>query len=459
MLSRRTVVGAMAAGTMAGPAAAETAPFPPGFVWGIAASAPQTEGSAGRGRSIWDDFAAQPGRIKDGSDLSVGTGFETRYPADLDLAAGAGLRAFRFSIAWPRVQPDGRGPANPAGLDLYDRMVDAMLARGLEPFPTLFHWDLPSALRGGWTSRDTAQRLADYATIVGRRLGDRISRIAVLNEPNVVAILGHALGWHAPGMISRAAWAASAHHQNLGQGLAMAALRSALPPGVRVGTVIALQPVWPARPDAAHRQAAAVWDAAWNRVPLDPLFGRPYPAVFAPDFAPLVRGGDMAAIAARPDFVGVNYYSRMHIAPAANVLGAGFGPSPEGTPLTGIGWPIEPAGLTEQLRELRDAYGNPDVFVAETGAAFRDSAPSGGVIADADRTAFLRGQLLAAAQACREGCNLRGLFAWTLTDNFEWADGFTTEFGLVAVDRATLTRVPKESLAWFGSCARANAVA
>ncbi len=437
-----------------GAAAAE--PFPENFVWGIAASAPQTEGSAGRGRSIWDDFAAQPGRIKDGSDLSVGTGFETRYPADLDLAADAGLRAFRFSIAWPRVQPDGRGAVNQAGLDLYDRMVDAMLARGLEPFPTLFHWDLPSALPGGWTNRDTAPRLADYAAIVGRRLGDRIRRFSVLNEANVVAILGHALGMHAPGLAARASWAAAAHHQNLAQGLAMAALRSVLPVGAQVGTVIALQPVWPARPDAAHREAALVWDGAWNRVPLDPLFGRAYPAVFAADFAPLVMNGDMAAIAAHPDFLGVNYYSRMHIAPAANALGAGFGPAPEGTPLTGIGWPIEPAGLVDQLRELRDGYGNPPVYVTETGAAFIES---GTPIADADRIAFLRGQLLAASQACREGCNLRGLFAWTLTDNFEWADGFTTKFGLVAVDRATLTRVPKESLAWFGSCARANAVA
>ena len=461
VLTRRAALAS--AGAVAGAAALARpadagARLPPGFVWGVAASAPQTEGSAGRGRSIWDVFAAEPGRIKGGATLAVGTGFETRYPGDLDLAAGAHLNAFRFSIAWPRILPEGKGRVNPAGLDLYDRIVDAMLARRLDPWMTLFHWDLPAALPGGWLNRDTAHRFADYAAIVTRRLGDRVRRVIMLNEPSVVAILGHALGWQAPGLASRAAFAAAMHHQNLAQGLGLAAVRSVLPGAARAGTTLSLQPCHPAAPGPAAAAANAVWDDAWNRAFLDPLMGRGYPARFAADLAPLIRPGDLAAIAARPDFLGVNYYSRMHILPAANVLGAGFGPAPAGVKLTGIGWPIEPDGLIEQLRTLRDEYGNLPVYITETGAAFADPAPAGGVVSDPGRIAFLRGQLQAAAAARAEGCALGGVFVWTLTDNFEWADGFTTKFGLVQVDRATLARTPKSSLFYLGRCAAANAV-
>jgi beta-glucosidase len=433
--------------------------FPAGFVWGAAASAPQTEGSAGRGQSIWDVFAAQPGKIKDGSNLVIGTGFETRYPQDLDLAAQAGLNAFRFSIAWPRVQPTGSGPVNANGLGLYDRMVDAMLERRLEPWPTLFHWDLPAALPGGWLNRDTAYHLADYAVIVGRKLGDRVRAFMVLNEPGVVAILGHALGQHAPGLASREAFAAAMHHQNLAQGLAFAALRAALPPRTKLGSALSLQPVQPAQPGAAADEAARAWDDAWNRGFLDPLFGRPYPARFLPALEALVKPNDMGTIGARPDFLGVNYYSRMHMVPApGSVLGATFGASPAGLGHTGLGWPIQPDGLLEQLRKLRDEYGNPDMLITENGASFADPAPSEGEVADPARIAFLRGHLLAAAQACREGCALRGYFSWTLTDNFEWAEGFGPKFGMIQVDRTTLARTPKQSLAWLGRCARANAV-
>ncbi|MBV9734284.1 MAG: family 1 glycosylhydrolase [Acidisphaera sp.] len=454
---RRRALLAGAAALAASPAAAAPERFPEGFLWGVAASAPQTEGAAGRGLSIWDVFAARPGAIRDGSNPSVGTGFETFYPEDLDLTAGAGLRAFRFSIAWPRVQPQGAGAMNEPGLALYDRIVDAMLARGIRPFATLFHWDLPAALRGGWLDRDTAYRLADYAAIVGRRLGDRVRDFMVLNEPGVVAILGHALGRHAPGLASRTAWAAAMHHQNLAQGLGAAALRSVLPAGARIGAALSLQPCRPAAPGA--EEAARIWDDAWNRAYLDPLFGRPYPARFAADLAPLLRAEDMRRIAARPDFLGVNYYSRMHMVPApGSVLGATWGAAPPGTPMTALDWPVEPDGLLEQLRDLRDAYGNPEVFITENGAAYTDPPAQGGVIADPDRIGFLRAHLGQAARACAEGCRLRGYFTWTLTDNFEWAEGFVPKFGLVAVDRRTLRRTPKQSLAWLGGCARGNVV-
>jgi beta-glucosidase len=448
-LSRRMMLAGAAASATA--AAAEAGDFPPGFLWGVAASAPQTESAAGRGRSIWDDFAARPGTIADGATLATCNQFEQRYPDDLALAARAGLKAFRFSIAWPRVQPSGAGAPDPTGLAVYDRMVDAMLQLGLQPWPTLFHWDLPAALPGGWLNRDTAHRLADYAVIVGRKLGDRVPGIMVLNEPGVVAILGHAMGVHAPGLRDRRSWAAAMHHQNLAQGLAIAALRAALPHALQLGNALSLQPVRTAVPGA--EEAARIWDDAWNRAYLDPLYGRGYPARFAPDLDPIIRPGDMQLIASRPDILGLNYYDRMRmIAAPGTVLGAFWGPSPPGTPTTSLGWAIEPDGLLEQLRTLRVNYGNPELLITENGAACPD------VVDDSMRIAFLRAHLLAAAQACREGSHLRGYFAWTLTDNFEWAEGFGPKFGLVAVSRPNQHRTPRTSLKWLGACARANRV-
>lgn len=467
--TRRAVLAgtaaAAAAGTVATPALAAAgdgaAALPPGFVWGVAASAPQTEGSAGRGRSIWDEYAEKPGRIADGSDMAVGNAFELRYAEDVGIAADAGLRAFRFSIAWPRVQPGGSGPADEAGLDLYDRMVDAMLARGVEPWPTLFHWDLPAELPRGWLNRDTALRFGDYAGIVGRRLGDRVRNFVVLNEPNTVALAGHAFGNNAPGLKSRAAFAAATHHQNLAQGLGFAALRAAVPPGRghRFGTAPSLSPTRPVDGDPDNAEAAAILDDVWNRAFLDPLLGRPYPERFAPDMERLIREGDMPLIAARPDFLGVNYYTRLYAKAAPrDPLRMTQGEPPRGLPRTDSGWSIEPDGLREVLRDLRDRYGNLTTYVTETGAAFPDPAPSGGTVDDWRRVDFLRRQLRAIADAAAEGCDVRGLFCWTLTDNWEWGRGFEHRFGLVHVDRVTLRRTPKASLAWLGRCARANAV-
>lgn len=460
LIHRRSVL-AFASAALAFPAgAADASKFPEGFTWGLAASAPQTEGSDGRGQSTWDLFAARPGAIKDGSDLRVGTGWDARYPEDLDLLSRAGFGAFRFSVAWPRVQPSGAGAASQAGLDLYDRMVDAMLARRVEPWPTLLHWDVPATLPRGWLDRDTAPRFAEYAALVGRRLGDRVRRFIVLNEPGVVAVLGHALGRHAPGLASHEAFAAAVHHQNLAQGLAIQALRGVLPTGsARLGTALSLQPCRPAAPGPEAAEAARAFDDAWNRAFLDPLYGRPYPGRFAQHLAPLIRQGDLEAIAARPDFLGVNYYSRMHLIPdPGSVLGATWGAAPAGTPVTGLGWPVEPDGLAELLRELRDRYGNPETVITENGACYPDPAPINGEVDDTPRIAFLRPHLHAAASAIAEGCRLRGYFGWTLTDNWEWAEGYTAAFGLVQVDRATLRRTPKRSLAWLGSCARLNAV-
>ena len=461
MPTRRTLMGGTVAAASIRPAVAAAA-FPPGFTWGFAASAPQTEGDvASRGRSIWDDFADRPGAIVDGTDLSEGTLFVRRYADDLDLAAGrGGANAFRFSFAWPRVQPEGVGGPAPAGLSFYDRLLDAMLERGLDPWPTLYHWDLPSALAahgGGWPERDTACRFADYADLMGRRFGDRLRRMLILNEARTQAHEGYGIGSHAPGLASRDAFFAAAHHMNLGQGLASLALRAAAP-HIALGSAMALAPVRPAKP--GQEAAAARLDALTNGLFLDPPFrdGR-YPALLGADLAPWVLDGDSGVTGQRFDLLGVNYYAPS-FATAGGAFGAENGEAPGDPPRTRMGFTVEPNGLATLLRRLRDEYGNPPTWITENGASFADPAPdAAGLIHDPERQAFLRDHLLAASSAMGEGCDLRGYFCWTLADNWEWTKGYTQCFGLVAVDRATGRRIPKASLDAFGRWARANGVA
>ncbi|MFC0410817.1 glycoside hydrolase family 1 protein [Roseomonas elaeocarpi] len=449
--------------TMAGRARAATPDggFPAGFRWGAAAAAPQIESAEGRGRSIWDDFAAQPGRIHDGSTPAVNNRAEARYAEDLDLMAGAGLNSYCVSVSWSRLFPEGRGPADAAGLDLYDRQVDAMLARGIEPWPLLAHWDVPSALEGGWLNRDVADRYAELAEAVGRRLGDRARHFVVLNEPATVAFIGHALAYHAPGLGSVDAFVAAMHHQNLAQGRGFQALRSVLPAGARLGTTLNIQPVHPQADTAADRAAAAALDDCWNRAFLDPLYGRPYPARFEAALAPLLRPGDMEIIAAKPDFLGENYYTSYRARPAPEVpFGATFAPPPDTLPRTDLGWAIEPEGLGTVLRMFREDYGNPEIVITEMGAAFRDGeeALRADPVEDDRRVDWLRAHLAQLQEAMRQGSPVSGAFVWTLTDNWEWAEGFVPTFGLVRVERDTLQRRPRRSLGWFGACARANRV-
>lgn len=455
-LTAAAMVPAVAAGDDG--AVAGAAAMPDGFVWGVAASAPQTESAGGRGDSVWDVFARRPGAIRDGSDLRVTTAFDRLYATDIGLIAAAGLRAFRFSFAWPRIQPEGRGRADAAGLDLYERILDAMLARDLAPWATTLHWDVPAAL-GDWRSRDVACRYADYAAILAGRFGDRIRDWIVLNEPNVVALFGYGFGDHAPGLRDRQAALAATHHQNLAQGLGFQALRASLPAGRRVGTTLSLQPVRPAGDGAANAGAAAALDAAWNGAFLEPLFGRPYPESVRRAIEPWVQPGDEQIIAAAPDFLGVNYYSPLYaLADAGHPMGVRVAEAPAGLERTGVGWPVEPDGLTEMLMRLKQDYGNPEVLITEFGACYADPPPQGGTIADPQRARFLRRHLLAVRSAIVQGCRVTGAFAWSATDNWEWEKGFTAPFGLIGVDRQTLQRTRKQSLAWLGACAQANAV-
>ncbi len=439
--------------------------FPDRFVWGASTSSYQIEGAVtagGRGPSVWDSFSHAYGKVANGDTGDVACDHYNRYAEDVDLMAKAGMNAYRFSVAWPRIQPTGTGAPNAEGLDFYDRLTDALLAKGIAPWPCLYHWDLPQALqdRGGWTNRDIAGWFTDYAQIVAARIGDRAKHWTMLNEPSVHAIFGHGLGGHAPGLTGKANYFKAIHHQNLAQGMALKALRAAGGgKGWQLGTVLSLQPVWPVGGLDANYGASLMWDAVWNRACLDPLLRGAYPELLHDGFAPLVKAGDLEAIRQPIDFLGINYYSRMHQQPdPGGLFGTGYGSPPEGTPTTGMGWPVEPDGIAEILIELKQEYGNPPVYVMENGAAYPDQTGPQGFVQDKDRISYLRRHMLAGHQALEEGVDLRGWFVWSLLDNFEWAEGYRHRFGLIEVDRETLERRPKASYHWYADVIRRKGV-
>jgi beta-glucosidase len=434
--------------------------FPAGFTWGAATSAYQIEGAVdadGRGRSIWDTFTHAPGAVADGSTGDVACDHYHRYAEDVDLLAGLGVTAYRFSISWPRVQPAGTGPANPAGLAFYDRLVDALLDRGIDPVATLFHWDLPQALEdaGGWLSRDTATRFADYAGLVADRLGDRVKLWITLNEPFVHMSFGYGVGSHAPGRALLFDAFPVAHHQLLGHGLAVAALRARTAAPVAITNNYSPVRAFGAAgagPGDADLAAAAAFHALQNRLFTDPLLGRGYPAELPFDLA-VVRDGDLAAIAAPLDTLGVNYYNPTGVRAPDDPAG----PLPfelvplTGHPTTSFDWPVVPDGLHELLTGLHREYGAalPPIQITENGCSYDDTIGPDGRCHDPDRVAYLDGHLRAVHRAIADGVDVRGYFVWSLLDNFEWAEGFTKRFGLVHVDFDTQRRTQKTSYAWY----------
>jgi beta-glucosidase len=435
---------------------AEASGFPSDFVWGAATSSYQIEGAVdadGRGKSIWDVFSHTPGRIKGGDTGDIACDHYHRWREDIELLARGGFNAYRFSTAWPRILPGGTGAVEPRGLDFYERLVDGLIARGITPWLCLYHWELPQALQeqGGWLHRDMAEKFADYGLVVARRLGDRVKHWLTFNEPNIHGLFGHGLGDHAPGLKGLSNMLAAIHHQNLAHGRAVQALRAERG-DLRLGTVISLQPARPSSGSAEDRRAADRFGAMWNGACLDPLMKGTYPAQIAGDFAPLIQDADLAVMHQPLDFLGVNYYSPMYIMDAPQSLfGAWFGAVPAGTPFTAIGWPIDANGLTEQLISLRDRYGDPEMYVTENGACYDDPLAADGTVHDDDRVAYLRDHLDAAKRALAAGVKLRGYFAWSLLDNFEWAEGFGRRFGVVHVDFATLKRTPKASYAYLAA--------
>ncbi|MEU7026381.1 GH1 family beta-glucosidase [Streptomyces sp. NPDC046275] len=433
--------------------------FPAGFVWGASTAAYQIEGAAeedGKGPSVWDTFVRRPGAVRDGHTGDVACDHYHRLDEDVALMRRLGLGAYRFSVSWPRVLPAGAGRVEPRGLDFYDRLVDALLGAGIEPTPTLYHWDLPQALedRGGWLDRETAYRFGEYAAVVAERLGDRVGRWITLNEPFVHMSFGYGFGVHAPGRALLLDALPAAHHQLLGHGLAAAALRAAVP-GAELLVANNCTPVR-LRADArgaADRAAAKAYNVLHNRLFNDPLLLGSYPDLSAygtpdPTWGGVVREGDLDLIGAPLDGLGVNYYNPTWVtAPADPSAGLPFDlAEPEETyERTAFGWPVVPEGLTELLTGLASRYGSalPPVWITENGC----SQPAG--LRDGARIAYLAGHLDALARAIGAGVDVRGYFAWSLLDNFEWAEGYHQRFGLVEVDFATGARTPRESFAWY----------
>ncbi|MFI5679202.1 GH1 family beta-glucosidase [Streptomyces cellulosae] len=425
--------------------------FPDGFLWGVSTSAHQIEGAADeREPSVWDAFTAEPGHVKDGSTASVACDHYHRYPEDVALLAGLGVDAYRFSISWPRVN-------SPGGLDFYDRLVDELCAAGVRPVPTLFHWDLPATL--DWLDRDTAARFAEYVSGVARRLGDRVQKWITLNEPAEHTMFGHALGVHAPGKRLMFDALPAAHHQLLGHGLAVRALRAA--GATDIGIANSHGPTWPASREPADVEAAGFYDLLLNRLFADPVLLGEYPDGLG-ELMPGDVAADLLVIGEPVDWYGVNYYAPTRVgAPQGEDIEFGGLTIPaelpfsvrqiEGVPVTDFGWPVVPEGLTELLTAFRDRYGDrlPPVVITENGCSYEG-------VDDQNRIAYLDGHVRAVHDALDAGVDVRGYFVWSLLDNFEWAEGYARRFGLVHVDFASLKRTPKASYDWYRELLRAQ---
>lgn len=440
--------------------------FPAHFLWGAATASYQIEGAVredGRGASIWDDFAATPGKTYQGQSGEMAADHYHRVEEDTDLMVQLGLGAYRFSIAWPRILPEGRGTINPAGLDFYDRLVDTLLAKGIQPFATLYHWDLPSPLEqaGGWLNRATAYAFADYAELVTRRLGDRVTSWITLNEPWCSAYLGYGVGVHAPGLRDRQAAIDAAHHLLLGHGLAVPRMRAYLAAGAQVGITLILNQIYGADERAETARDMELANAFNNGWFLDPIYRGAYPERLFEHLAlnpPPIQEGDLAIIAAPLDFLGVNTYSRIlirgaHTQPLADRYEA-VSPVPNAC-YTDMGWEIYPRGLRDLLVDVGRNYPVGNLYVTENGAAFPDVWDGGDTVSDPRRVDYLRSHITACAEAIEQGAPLRGYFVWSLMDNFEWAEGYTKRFGIIYIDYPTQRRVIKESGHWYATLLRA----
>jgi beta-glucosidase len=449
--------------------------FPQGFVWGTATSSYQIEGAAhedGRGESIWDRYTKTPTNILDGSNGDVACDHYHRWREDIALMKSLKLAAYRFSVAWPRILPVGRGRALDKGLDFYSRLVDALLAAGIAPYVTLYHWDLPQPLQdeGGWVNRATAEAFVEYADLVSRRLGDRVTRWITHNEPWCASLVSYMKGVHAPGLRDWRAALASAHHLLLSHGWAVPVIRRNSP-GCEIGITLNMSPYHPASPSAEDADAARHQDGQMNRWFLDPLYRAQYPADMVSDYVGLghlpadgvtfAHHDDLRHIAAPTDFLGVNYYNRGivrsdRIPEAENDARTVF-PAPDAEK-TSIGWEVYPRGMFEVLMRTHLEYRPPRIFITENGAAYGDSPDAKKRVADARRVRFLRDHLLEVRHAMAEGVPVLGYFAWSLMDNFEWDHGYTQRFGLTWVDYATQERIPKDSALWYRRVIEGNAV-
>ena len=433
--------------------------FPADFVWGAATAAFQIEGATtadGRGESIWDRFASTPGKVYNGDTGEPACEHYYRWREDLDLIASLGIRAYRFSISWPRIQPTGRGPVNASGIDFYRRLVEGLLERGIAPLATLYHWDLPQALEdeGGWASRDVVGRFAEYAELVFDGLGDLVTEWTTHNEPWVTSFLGYAHGTKAPGATDWARAIAASHHVLLSHGTVVRAFRETGRRG-RIGITLDLTVAQPAGDGEADRAAARRLDGYHNRWFLDPVFRGAYPADMLVHYdrhaGPLdaIRDGDLDTIAAPIDYLGVNFYRPNLVAASDDGSLLGLREVPQDAATTGMGWPVVPEALTTLLVNLKRDYGDVPLLITENGAAYEDRTNGADVVEDPSRVAYIRSHLEAVERALAEGVDVRGYYVWSLLDNFEWEHGYSQRFGIVYVDFETQRRIPKRSALWY----------
>ena len=424
--------------------------FPEDFLFGAATAAYQIEGHkfGGAGSTHWDTFSATPGNVVRAENGATACDHYHRYAEDLDILRDGGFDAYRFSTSWARVLPEGRGQVNQEGLDYYDRLVDAILERGLKPFQTLYHWEMPSALAdlGGWTNRDVAQWFGDFTDVITDRIGDRVASVATINEPWCVAFLSHFLGHHAPGLRDIRATARAMHHVLLGHGEAMTRLRAK---GIdNAGIVLNFEHSNPADDSAASALAADRQDAIYNRWFIQAITKGTYPEAALEGFAPYMPAGwqdDMAKISQPIDFLGVNYYTRSNLALDPSLPWPSTVSVQGDLPKTQMGWEIYPQGLKHRLDVLaRDYVGDMPIYITENGMAWDDQIENGAVY-DSERMGYIEGHFDAVRQAIDGGANIKGFFYWSLLDNYEWAFGYEKRFGMVHVDFDTLKRTPKAS--------------
>jgi beta-glucosidase len=443
--------------------------LPSDFKWGVATSSYQIEGAVnedGRGESIWDRLCRQPGKIALGESGDVACDHYHLWETDLDLMADLGVDLYRFSIAWPRVMPTGKGALNQKGVDFYSKLVDGLLERGITPFVTLYHWDLPQALEdeGGWVNRDTALRFADYAAAMFDLLGDRVDHWLTHNEPWVTAFMGYVSGDKAPAV--RNHWPLAvrvSHHLLLSHGLSVQALRAGSTPQAKIGLAPNLHPAYPATDSDADRAAATLWDGFQNRWFLDPVFKGHYPEDMLAAYeiygiGEAIADGDMEIISSPVDLLGVNFYHRQMVRHERNSIFLGTVGAPTKQPFTEMGWEVTPDDLQKLLVRIKRDYGDVDIYITENGAAFPDHWDGGDIVEDPERVDFISRHIEALSRAVSDGVSVKGYCAWSLYDNFEWEKGYAKRFGLYYVDYPTQRRIPKRSALWYREhIARAHA--
>jgi len=440
--------------------------FPEEFIWGAATAAYQIEGAweeDGKGENIWDRFSHTPGKIENGDTGDIACDHYHRWREDIQLMKEIGIQAYRFSISWGRIFPEGSGKINPAGIDFYNRLVDELLKNGIEPYITLYHWDLPQALQdqGGWPNRATAEAFVEYADLVSKKLGDRVKNWMTFNEPFVSAWVGYMEGRHAPGHKDVDEMLATAHHLLLAHGLSVPVIRNNVP-NAQVGIVLNLSGMMPASRSAADRTASWIQDGVINRWYLDPLEGRGYPLDMVKHYGrpmEFVQEGDLPIIAVPIDYLGINYYTRgivrsKEVSESENDPQTLF-PNPDPTDM---GWEVFPQGLFDILARVHFDYNFPRLYITENGAAYPDQLDENGQVADPLRIAYYREHLKAVSKAIEMGVPVKGYFTWSLLDNFEWAHGYKMRFGLIYVDYATQQRVLKNSAKYYREVIQANQV-